>query len=213
MFSELVDRAVHTAGRPDALEDIAYFANETMRDISKRNDWADDTLEAMISVPTDTRTVIWDPENTLRRPFRREEFICDGCGCSPLYVSPSRRMQDHEGPYYYRSGSSFVFANVCDPIKMFYYAYHPWLRYYPKNARPAEFNVELASWGGATPAQLELVTNWMLERHNHVVLQGTLARFFATKQDPRQQVHYSAYEQGITHITRSESRKELAARR
>jgi hypothetical protein len=213
MFSELVDRAVHSAGRPDALEDLAYFANETMRDISKRNDWADDTVEAIIAVPADTRNVIWAPENYEARPFRREEFIVDGCGCEPLRVEPSRRMSDHEGPFYYRSGRSFVFAQVCDPVKIFYYAYHPWLRYYPKNGRPAVFDVEAHSWGGAVEATIAKVSNWMLERHNHVVLNGTLARFFASKQDPRQTVHYSAYEQGITHISRSESWKELAARR
>lgn len=213
MFSELVDRAVHTAGRPDALEDIAYFANETIRDISKRNDWADDSVEALVAVDPVSRSVVWRPEVTEKRPFRREEFIIDGCGCSPLLVPPSRRMKTHPGSYYYRSGADFVFVDVCHPLKIYYYAYQPWLRYFAVGQRPAVFNVETLTWNTTDEAEIARVSNWQLERHNAVVLSGTLARFFASKQDPRQTVHYSAYEQGITHITRSESWKELAAKR
>lgn len=211
MFSELVDRAVHSAGRPDMLEEMAYWANETMRDISKREDWDDDSLEAEIAVPSDTRTVQWDPDK--KRPFRREEFITDGCGCEPDRVRPSRKMLKTSGPYYYVSGKTFIFSQVCNPVKIFYYAYQPWLHYYPKGARPAEFDVRANDWNSTDPAQLELVTNWMLERHNSIILDGTLARFFKTKQDPRQQVHYSAYEQGISHLIRGESPLEMVARR
>ena len=212
MFSELVDRRVHTAGRPDALADLAYFANETMRDLSKRNDWPDDSLGEMVAVPGDTRQVIWEP-TTDGRPFRREEYVVDGCGCSPKAVKPSARIGRELGGFYYRSGQSFVFQNVCHPVRIYYYAYQRWLYYFPRGERPAEFNVINADWGGALAADIAKVSNWMLERHNHVVYNGTLARFFASKQDPRQSVHYSAYEQGISHMIRAEGIQELVNRR
>lgn len=211
MFSELVDRAVHVAGRPDALEEIAFNANETMRDISKRANWNDDSLEVEIAVPFDTRTVQWTPDK--KRPFRREDYIEDGCHCNPLRVQPSSRMHKTAGPYYYVSGATFIFAQVCHPLKIFYFAYQPWLKYFPMGLRPATFDVENNDWSTTDEATLAKVTNWQLERHNSVVLDGTLARFFKTRQDPRQQVHYSAYEQGITHIIRAESPSELIARR
>lgn len=211
MFSELVDRAVHVAGRPDMLEDIAYFANETMRDISKREDFDDDSLEVEIAVPLNTRTVQWDPPK--QRPFRREKFIIDGCNCEPVRVHPSRKMLTHPGGFYYVSGKTFIFSRVCHPIRMFYYAYQPWLSYYPQGARPATFDVRSNDWSTTDPVLLAQVTNWLLERHNELVLNGALARFFKAKQDQRQQVHYSAYEQGLTHLIRSESPLEVIARR
>ncbi len=213
MFSELVDRAVHTAGRPDHVEDFAYFANEIMRDVSKRSDWDDDTIEEEIVIPIGENSVVWQPE-VGRSRFRREEYLCDACGCEPLRVRPSGRMKKTSGPFYYRSGGDFVFAQACSPVKIFYYAYQPWLKYYPKNERPAEFDVEANDWPlGTAEATVALVSNWMLERHNQTVLAGTLARFFSAKQDPRQQVHYSSYEQGIKHLVSGESARELIARR
>jgi hypothetical protein len=207
MFSELVDRAVHIAGRPDCLADITYFANETMRDISKRDDWPDDLIEEEAAVPPGQPHLEWKP-TVGRARFRREEYIVDGCGCEPTAVNPSRRMQKLTR-LYYRSGDAFIFKGCCSPIKIAYYAYQPWLQYFPANARPAEFSTETNSFGTATDAAVDMVSNWLLERHNNVILQGTLAKFFSSKQDPRQQVHYSAYEQGITHIIRSESNREL----
>lgn len=210
MFSELVDRAVHIAGRPDSLEDIAYSANETMRDISKRNDWDDDACEEIVAV-TEPQT-IWDPE-VGRSRFRREEYIEDGCGCSPLRTRPSSRMRSHVGALYYRSGPTFIFSNVCDPLMIFYWAYQPWLEYYKNGDRPAVFDVKANDWGGATEADIDLVSNWMLERHNNVVLSGTLANFFKAKSDERQRTHFAAYEQGISHMVRGESARQLLARR
>lgn len=207
MFSELVDRAIHIAGRPDCLGDITYFVNETMRDISKRDDWPEDMVEEEIVVPLGQSTVKWIPE-VKRQRFRREEYIEDACGCEPTAVNPSRRMKKLDR-FYYRSGDCFVFSGCCSPIKIAYYAYQPWLQYYPDGSRPAVFNVELNDYGSATDAQIDLVSNWILERHNNTVLQGTLAKFFSSKQDPRQQVHYSAYEQGVSHIIRSESNREI----
>lgn len=216
MFSELIDRAVHTAGRPDAIDDIAYWANVTMRNISKREDFVPDSAEDEINLPPGntmgSAPIIWDPPEGRNR-FRREDVIEDGCGCIADAVKPGSRMARAGLFSYYHSGGSLVFMNACMPIRLYYYVYVPWLRYYPKGQRPAEFDVETNDWGAATEADIALVSNWLLERHSEVVLAGTLQLFFASKQDPRQQVHYSAYEQGIGHIIRGESVLELLARK
>ena len=212
MFSELVDRAVHLAGRPDAVTDFAYAANEVMREICKHSDWDDDTHEEIVAVPSDTRSVDWTPE-VGRRLMRRIEFVIDGCGCEPTMVRPSARMRSlNEAGFYYASGSSYVFAQVCNPLKIYYFRYWPWLQYYPHNARPAVFNVRDGDWGGATEANIALVSNWLLERHNSVVLEGTMAAFYRAKQDPRNQLHYSAFKQGLIDMVDAESARELLAR-
>lgn len=216
MFSELIDRAVHMTGRPDSVDDIAYWANVTMRDISKREDFTDDSREAEIVLPPnrlmDGPPIIWDPPEGRQR-FRREDVIEDGCGCIADAVKPGSRMAKAGLFSYYHSGGSLVFMHACSPIRIYYYVYAPWLKYYPVASRPAVFDVEANDWGAATEANIALVSNWLLERHSEVVLAGTLAKFFASKQDPRQQVHYSAYEQGISHIIRGESVLELLARK
>lgn len=211
MFSELVDRAVHTAGRPDCLMDIAYAANETMRDLSKRSDWDDDMVEEQIPVDPYLPNVQWEP-SVGRSRFRREDFIVDGSGCSPERVRPSHRMMRKQSAFYYKSGNTFVFSKVSGPLLISYWAYQPWLQYYPTGTRPATFDVETNDWDGAAEADIDLVSNWLLERHNNIVLTGTLANFFKTKADQRQSVHYSAYEQGIKHMVSAESARELLAR-
>lgn len=209
MFSELVDACIRTSGRPDCLIDITRMANEVMREISKRDDWTDDLVEEVVNRPPNSQDAfLWKPE-VGRLRFRRELEVIDGCGCKVSFVRPSARMKDFDR-FYYRSGDSFVFSqNVCEPVRVAYYAYQPWLKYYPVGARPAVFDLETQEYDNE--AGVPLVANWMLERHNAVVEAGTLAKFFASKSDPRQQVHYSIYQQGVGHIIRSESTVELEA--
>lgn len=211
MFSELVDRAVHIAGRPDSLDDMAYWANEAMRDISRREDWMDDSIEELIELPPGQNHTVWTPE-VGRARFRRMDVMEDGCGCKAKATKPSQRLKSNGIFSYYHSQGSIVVVNACNPVMAYYYAYQPWLVYFPQGQRPAVFDVASGAWGGASPGAIDLVSNWMLERHSHVVQAGTLAKFFASKQDPRQQVHYSAFEQGITHIIRGESVQELLQR-
>lgn len=213
MFSELVDRLVHEIGRPDARNDLAYWANETMRDISKREDWVDDSVEEEFQPIDFNAPAVWTP-SVGRSRFRREDILLDACGCEGIATKPSARLRSgNDGFSYYHSGGSFVMKDACWPVAIYYYAYRPWLKYYPVGERPAVFDVEANDWGTASEADIALVSNWMLERHNKVVMDGTMSNFFASKQDPRQQVKYAAYEQGIGHIIRGESTLELLARR
>lgn len=211
MFSELVDRAVHAAGRPDALDDLAYWTNVSMREIQKREDFDDDTWEESVVIPVGDRSVIWTPE-VGRERFRRLDIAEDGCGCKIKMVKPSSRLRHECLPRMYASGGSYVITTGCSPISLYYYVYVPWLAYFPKDARPAVFDMAENDWNTTDEDAIAQVSNWLLERHSEVVLNGTLAKFFASKQDPRQQVHYSAFEQGISHIIRGESSLELRAR-
>ena len=209
MFSELVDECVHIAGRPDCLVEIVRHANETMRDLSKRGDWPDDLVEELFEPPVDMHPVIWEPE-VGRHRFRRELFLEDGCGCELTGTRPGRRQQRID-KFYYRSGNSFIIKTGCFPLRIAYYAYQPWLQYYPANTRPSVFSIEDQEYTDS--AQIDLVSNWLLERHNQTVQDGTLARFFKTKQDPRQQMHYSAYEQNVQHLIRGEHIGQQVGRR
>jgi len=212
MFSELVDRCIKISGRPDQLTSIAMAANEAMRAISKAGNWPDDTLEEIAVPPADPAApFVWTPE-VGRARFRREEYIEDSQGREPTAVRPSRRIRDL-GFFYYRSGGSFVFHGNRGQVRVYYYAYQPWLSYFPVNSRPAQFDIATGEWNTADPAVIDTVSNWMLERHNATVEAGTLARFFAGKQDPRQQLHYSIFQQGLTTIEKSEGIEELLGRR
>lgn len=212
MFSELVDRCVSISGRPDQLNSFVAHANETMRTISKRGDWPDDSVEERIPVdPMGQGMTIWNPE-VGRSRFRREDYIEDARGAEPTAVRPSRRVRDLEF-YYYRSGDSFVFKGGVVHIDVYYYAYQPWLRYFPVSQRPSVFQIPTGEWTDDTPAQVDLVSNWMLERHNAIVEAGTLQRFFASKQDQRQGLYYSIFNEGIADITRAEGVEELLGRR
>lgn len=211
MFSELVDRCVSIAGRPDQLASMVFAANETMRTISKRGNWPDDTLEEQVIVDPTSDVTIWTPECGRGR-FRREEYIEDGTGAEPTAVRPSRRVKDLSF-YYYRSGDSFVFKGACSHLNIYYYAYQPWLQYFPIGARPTSFDIELGAFTDPDPAAVALVSNWMLERHTSTVEAGTLQRFFASKQDARQALFYSIFEAGINDIQRAEGVEELLGRR
>lgn len=215
MFSELVDTAVHTAGRPDAVADIARILNEVMRNLSKRSDFDDDAVEEVVYVSGTRGSVVWTP-SVGRSRMRREEFIIDGCGCTPVRVKPSRRIQTVPGPYYYQSGDSYVFDRCCNPLRIFYYAYQPWLLYFAKGSRPAQFDIEqgqfMTGTAPATEADIAKVSNWMLERHNSYLLHMTLNQFFASKQDPRQSAHYAIAEKEFADIVRGEGTAELKAR-
>jgi len=210
MFSELVDRCVSIAGRPDQLGNMALIANDVIRQICKKGNWPDDTVEEQIPVPP-TGPLIWTP-SVGRSRFRREEYIEDATGAEPTAVRPSRRIRDLEF-YYYRSGDSFVFHGGRGFIRAYYYAYPPWLQYYPRGRRPSEFDLATQDWTDTTPAALDLVTNWVLERHSSVVEAGVLQRFFAAKQDPRQQLHFSIFTAGLADIQRAEGIEELLGRR
>lgn len=212
MFSELVDRCVSISGRPDQLNSIVAHANETMRTISKRGDWPDDSVEERFPVdPLGQGMTVWEP-SVGRSRFRREDYIEDARGAEPTAVRPSRRVRELEF-YYYRSGESFVFKGGVGHIDAYYYAYQPWLRYYPANARPNTFSIADGGWTNDDPDAIALVSNWMLERHNAIVEAGTLQRFFASKQDQRQLLFFSIFNEGIADITRSEGIEELLGRR
>lgn len=211
MFSELVDRCVKSAGRPDALADIAMHANETMRKISKKGNWADDTVEESISYPPGQNHVVWEP-GVGRARFRREEYVQDSCGAEPTAVPPSRRIRDLDF-FYYRSGQSFVIKGGVPPLSMYYYAYQPWLRYFQAGVRPTTFNMETQDWTNPDPALVAQVSNWMLERHNDTVMAGTLNSFMMGKQDARQALHYAKFKEGLEDIQRSEGLEELWGRR
>ena len=188
---------------------MAYHVNETMRDLNKRNDWDDDLLEDVVPVPDPNQATHWTPAEGPER-FRREEYVEYDGHCEPTRVKPSRRIQRLD-KYYYRSGATFVFVGALMQVKMAYYAYVPWLQYYPTGTRPSIWDGATQTW--TNPPANDLVTNWLLMRHNEVILSGTLARHFASKADPRQQVHYAQYEQRVKQMRKAEGVDELLGRR
>jgi len=212
MFSELVDQAVRSAGRPDALADLVFSMNSAIKSIHYHSDWDDDTFEELVPVPN-TRTVEWAP--TFGRIFlRRIEYVEDGCGCRPKMVRPSERLATmRQDAFFYASGNSYVFANVCHPLRVYGFRYSRPFQYYPANQRPATYDFDTLTYNTSDPTLLDKVTCWILERHASVVLEGTLAHFYRTKQDPRNQLHYAAFQNGLVDMVSAESARELLERR
>jgi hypothetical protein len=186
-----------------------------MRTISMKEEWEEDAVEELIAADSTAAFTAWVP-NVGRDLFRRIGYVEYDGGCEPTFVRPSRRLH-RLSEYYYRTREGFAFVGAKAHIKIFYYAYHPWLKYYQSGDRPAVFDgsTYIADPNGPnagaviTDADIDAVSNWMLEKHNKTVLAGTLAALYADKQDPRQNVNYSKFNQGIADMIRAESTTEL----
>ena len=140
---------------------------------------------------------IWEHPRT----FRKLEAVRYDERDYALFKMPSRQMAEF-CHYYYRSQHKHVFVGWKRFIDLYFYCFPPYFQYYKPNERPALFNRATGFFeyrnplgvpgyvpGLALPSMEEqaraLVTNWMLERWNELVVAKALEMLYGHLQDPR----------------------------
>ncbi len=116
--------------------------------------------------------------------------------------------------FYYLSGNSLILGGVSEGDVLFY----AWLArprafvFYPDEAQaPATYNADTGVWSYSSAnltveeqlAAQARVTDWVLQRHFDVVLDGVLATMYKEDNDPRGAAAYARYKQGEEDIRES----------
>lgn len=224
MFSEAVDKALAMSGRPDKLAVAPDLLMDAIREVTdSRLYWRDRVEDLLTASGT---PFIWN----LPTSFRRMETVqyvdgggVDGCGTFPKFHPPGRiQAQALQQKFYYGSGTSFVFSGVSTGmlIKVSYFAYVPYLDYYPVGSRPAVYNKATDSWTYLPEYDVDdetrylartLVTNWALLNFNGVFLNGLVAKILNGVDDQeRGRIHYSLFQAGKTRIQQNEQSEAIS---
>lgn len=214
-FSQLVDEAVAESKRPDLLTEIAAYLNQTIREVHMRPDlnvpltYRENFKEAQVTAVS-ASSESWDIPN----PATFQRFA--GIRYPGLYGRDGKQLWasektpgpglDPDAPYYYRIGSSIVFANyggVGSKIDLGWYEFPGRLKYFSLATRPAQYD-DTIGWTYApavtTPegqAAARLATaNWVLLRWHDVLAEGLRAKIYKRVSDEvRQRTSYSMYQQ------------------
>lgn len=224
MFSELVDNTLVRTGRPNARakQDAIQYVRNTMRECHLLEYFDSDRVETTITVTGLPFT--WDKPVT----FRHLETVQYPGAFYPKELPPGRRQDrsivESEFRYFYAAGNYFVFngVSVSDVIAMSYFSYAPYFKYYEVagDVRPAVFDRETNVWsylengsyvanlaGGASAEEVarNLVSNWMLERWNGLIEEGTLTKLYGNKEDERSKISFSNFKSFQRNLRAAES--------
>jgi hypothetical protein len=229
-FSQLVDEICQEVRRPDLTSEIARYLNQTIRECHSDTQTNSDSFfkenakELQITQLTDS-AVVWDVPNPTR--FQQLAAVCypdvfDSSG-NPVWATqttPGRHLNQLER-YFYRIGSSFVFAGNGgrnSHINLFWYEYPASLHYFPPSCRPAnyrdgygfEYGVNWICEEDQEDARI-LTTNWMILRWNQVLAEGVRAKVYKrTSDDSRARMCYSLFMQGKQHMWTAESQHTMS---
>lgn len=216
-FSQLVDELVVSTGRINQQRDIQAFVNQVIREchadergrpyIFARN-LIEDTLTATVETGQ-----TWEPPMGFQvMQTARYGSIANNNGqpIYPKFQMPGRRL-NQQRYYYYRSGTSFIFAEyggVGSTIDLAYYVLPLRLGYFAPGSRPATYDdatrqftyFDLTGTGGLDYTQPDnqeaarnLVTNWVLLNWPDVVRWGVRASIYPVVGDARSTQHFAKF--------------------
>lgn len=221
-FSQLVDTVAASVGRPDKINDIALFVNQTIREAHADNKgrtllYARNLNEDQLVATVDTG-FSWDTVDFFQhlRAVRYDD-VGDGCGKSvwPVLRQPGR-VQGRVDHFYYRAGPSYFFVGygaTSSKISIAYYVYPRLLHYYSSVNRPATYDIRTSTWTyfdltAANPPDLDytiienqpiaeaLVSNWLIFNWYTVMIEGGKAKVFKTVGDEvRSRTHFAQFQQ------------------
>lgn len=221
-FSQLVDDIVLELLRPDLVVTLAQYANQTIRELHTRPAlnvpvfFDANRFEDELTVTNDSPW-LWEIPSMAR--FQKLEAVyCPELG---IYLEARQPRMIHQfslepnaGQYYYRTGSAYAFAGLTSgmPLHASYFMYPRILEYKAANQRAIRFNpatdryVQIANPGTpATPEELELETNWFLQRHDQTIREGLRAKAWKRMgDDARTRTAYSAFESARTALWNTE---------
>lgn len=221
-YSQLVDDLVAETVRPDKLESIARYVNQTMRELHFRpqtnapihydaNRFEDEVIVSaqtpyLWPIPSITRfqgiECIFVEEYGLYVPMRVPSMTRG-------YTASQRPFPDL---YYYRTGASIAISGVTQGNTL-KFAWHEFVRNFPYKPvadrivifDPQDEVFELAGGGVPTQEQIESETNWMLYRWPETVAEGTRAKTYKSIGDEvRARMSFSSFESMRSSLWNSE---------
>lgn len=214
-FSQMVDEAVFESKRPDLLTEIATYLNQTVREVHFRPDinapltYRDNFKESQLVADRESGLTFDLPNPVLFQRMAGVRFSTiwsrDGghIWAKEKVPGPGLRADEY---YYYRVGSTLVFANyggTGSVIDLAWFEYPNRLKYMPMATRVAQYDDEVG-WlfapGIVTPEQQALAkirsTNWLLLRWHDVLMEGVRAKIYKRVSDEvRQRTSYSMFQQ------------------
>lgn len=214
-FSQMVDEAVAETSRPDLLQQIATYLNQTVREVHFRPDlnapltYRENFKEDSLTADT-AEGFQWDipnPATFQRMAGVRFNTVFDGNG-RMVWASekvPGPGVEPDEF-FYYRIGGTIVLSNyggTGGKIDLGWFEFPNRLQYLPTAQRPAQYD-DWLGWQYApaitTPEQQALArirtSNWLLLRWHDVLLEGIRAKVYKrVSDDTRQKTSYSLYQQ------------------
>lgn len=214
-FSQLVDSIVMESLRPDQQLTIISYANQTIRELHTERasgaavGFTSNLKEVELVANVDERFVYTLPTPHLFQKMESIYYPGRGKYAVQRYPSSAMRFRDQvDGKYYwYRAGSDIAmsgFGGIDSEVYMAWFEFPRRLTYYKPALRPATWNDEtqqftyLPAYQGTPELQLQalsLSTNWMLDRWEDTVGQGTRAKLYTRlADDVRSRTAYSMYE-------------------
>lgn len=220
-FSQAIDKLVIESARQDLRLSIETWMNQTIRDVHAANvpgqqampvKFGANLIENIIATTSDNMYV-WPIPNRNRHQLLIAAYYPDVDKYAHLVTPGTINLgsQEVDYPYIvYRSGDNYVFdgyGETGSQIQLAYYEYPKRLIYYVStiNNRPATYDdaTELYTYNTTYnpnippndhDAALALTTNWLLERWEDLIMQGTRSKIYnRTADDIRAKSSYSAY--------------------
>lgn len=212
-FSQLVDRVAKEIVRPDMVEKLPGYLNQTIREMFEHAETArpvffdDSRFEERIIIDTLSdlsESYIWP----LPRPTRFQML-------ESAYYESIRRYARKGNPknslvrndfevndryFWYRIASSIVFAapgRIGDAIRVSWFEYPRALTYQTPLLREVVYNESEDTYEvkpGSSADALEKATNWLLQRYPETLAEGIRAKAYKRMDDERQRTHYSQYQ-------------------
>lgn len=214
-FSQLVDRIANEIVRPDMINMLPAYLNQTIREVHANAQtnmpvfFSENRKEELLTVDAltdETGAFVWSL--TLPALLQKIEavwygrigrYVYEGNPRTALNTNPFNPNAEY---FYYRVGTNLVFAKaggVGDKIRLSYFLFPRSLVYYEASARPAYWDNENQQFmikAGQIPATaFDLTTNWILQKHEEMLAEGLRAKAYKRMDDAaRARMCYSQYE-------------------
>lgn len=223
-FSQLVDTVIAESRRADMRPEIESYVNQTIRDVHFNDQnsnlvlFDDNRREAMLYASSE-ETFVWPVPNP--QTFAKLEAIyCPYVGDYAIERKPNQvhtRENLHNRPTFYRTGQAFAlsgFGGLNAPVQLSWFAYPRRLKWYTPQLRSVNWNQDEQEFEYTPPlpteelkeAALDLNTNWLLQRWQDLIHEGTRAKLYKKLADEvRNRNAYASFESSRKAMVAAES--------
>lgn len=183
-FSQLVDDIAKDLGKPFDTERFARLTNMAIRYVEDTTKPSYLHCEEEHCLNNKGSGLVWSIKDVKR--YMCIVYAEDMDGTPAKCVKPSEamaRVRKSGLPYYYESGASVVFGNLCRGARFTVQFHSPWFKYYKKDSRPAQC-IE-GEWNCSMDQETyEKVTSLTLEIDHALVYQRVVQMYQNQRDDP-----------------------------